>query len=500
VRRALVAGLFLFGVVTGAARLVEERASPRAQPPAGPRLDTFEAAQGNAVWPGIHSAFDPAALAAKPHDAGRTGAAVTVRRISRDSTTQYEAQHATQVEPSSFAVGSTIVTAFQSGRFVEAGAAAIGWSTSVDAGKKWRAGVLAQQRYSVVSDPVVAYDAVHKWWLVVALGRGDTGVELWLSRSRDGLAWSAPVVAARDQAEEYDKEWVACDNGASSPYHGRCYLAYVDFDAQRLGVRRSLDGGLTWSAVVGVPPGQGRLTFTGPYPVVRPDGTLVIPYSLFPADADEQISAVVSHDGGVSFAPPVAIGKVDFQGDADFRAEVMPSAAVDAGGKVYTVWSDSTFREDGVSNDIVLSTSANGTRWTTPVRIPLRKTSAGVDVSYYLPAIAVAPKTAGNTAKLAVAVYSIRLGNGCATFLPTCRKQVEAWLVRSNDGGRKWGTARLLSSQPMQLEWIASSTRGKMIGDYVALSWAGGNPWAVMPLATQSPLGFSQSVHAATAP
>ena len=69
-------------------------------------------------------------------------------------------------------------------------------------------------------------------------------------------------------------------------------------------------------------------------------------------------------------------------------------------------------------------------------------------------------------------------------------EQVEAWLVRSNDGGRKWGTARPLSSQPMQLEWIASSTRGKMIGDYVAVSWAGGNPWAVMPLVTRALHGW----------
>jgi len=504
VRQAVVAGLFVLTLLAGAARFLVERDKAPEQPIAGGNvvaLDTLEEGRGgNAVWPGIHGAIDFASLGAKPRGQAASRASVSVRRISRDTTTHYDAQHETQVEPGSFAYGSTIVTAFQSGRFVEGGAAAIGWSTSTDAGKHWRTGLLAQQRYSVVSDPVVAYDAVHRSWLIVALGRGDVGVELWLSRSTNGISWSAPVVAARDPAEEYDKEWIACDNSASSPHRGRCYLAYVDFDAQRLGVRRSLDGGLTWSGVVAVAPGTGRLTFTGPFPVVRPDGTLVIPYSFFPLESDEQIAAIVSHDGGVSFGSPVSISRVDFQGDADFRAEVMPSAAVDTGGRIYTVWSDATFREDGVSNDIVLSTSTNGSKWTAPVRIPLRKTAAGVDVSYFLPAIAVAPKTTGKTAKLAVAFYSLRLRNGCAVFVPGCTKQVEAWLVRSNDGGKTWGAAKLLSTTPMQLVWLASTTRGQMIGDYVTVSWAGGKPWAIVPLATQSPLGLSQSVHAATAP
>src|SRR5207247_5781745 len=120
-----------------------------------------------------------------------------------------------------------------------------------------------------------------------------------------------------------------CDNGAHSQFRGRCYLAYVDFAAQILGVRRSLDSGRTWSPAVRLSPGAARVAFTGPMPVLRPDGTLVIPYIVFGGPQD-QVSAVVSQDGGETFAAPLKISSLEFEDDADLRSEAMPSADVDA--------------------------------------------------------------------------------------------------------------------------------------------------------------------------
>ena len=418
-------------------------------------------------------------------------------RVARDTSADTFAQHETQVEPDSLAVGSKIVTAFQNGRYQEGGAQAIGWATSANAAKTWRSGTLQQGRYGMVSDPVVAYDAIHGTWLIVALGATPTAVELWVSRSKDGFAWSPPVVVADDPPVNYDKEWLACDNGGSSPYRGRCYLAYVDFATELLGVQRSDDGGQTWSAPVMLKPGPDRVAFTGPMPVVRVDGTLVIPYVVFGGSRDH-VSAVVSQDGGLTFDSPLTISTLAFEDDADLRAEAMPSVDVDSGGKLYLVWSDARFREDD-TNDVVLSTSQDGYRWTEAARIPLPTRAAGVDVNYVLPAIAVAPQSAGKQAKLAVAFYSERLRNGCVTFLPGCTKQVDAWLVRSSNGGKTWSAPELLSAEPMPLLSLADTTRGRMLGDYISVSWAGGKPWAVLPLATQSSLGFSEAIFAATA-
>ena len=40
------------------------------------------------------------------------------------------------------------------------------------------------------------------------------------------MHWSAPVDAA--DGPVLDKDWIACDNGATSPFRGRCYLEYTD--------------------------------------------------------------------------------------------------------------------------------------------------------------------------------------------------------------------------------------------------------------------------------
>ncbi len=55
-------------------------------------------------------------------------------KISTDTFTNPSSQHATEVEPDTFAFGSTLVSAFQVGRVVNGGGADIGFSTSTDGG------------------------------------------------------------------------------------------------------------------------------------------------------------------------------------------------------------------------------------------------------------------------------------------------------------------------------------------------------------------------------
>ena len=69
-------------------------------------------------------------------------AAVPLTKISSDPYTNPSSQHKTQVEPDTFASGSTIVSAFQSGRFFDGGASNIGWATSTNGGSSWQNGFL----------------------------------------------------------------------------------------------------------------------------------------------------------------------------------------------------------------------------------------------------------------------------------------------------------------------------------------------------------------------
>ena len=66
------------------------------------------------------------------------------------------------------------------------------------------------------------------------------------SRSTNGgLTWSNPVTTAT--GGNLDKNWIVCDNTATSPFFGNCYTQYDDNAAgNRMRMSRSTNGGLTW--------------------------------------------------------------------------------------------------------------------------------------------------------------------------------------------------------------------------------------------------------------
>jgi hypothetical protein len=63
-------------------------------------------------------------------------------RIFTDPFTNATSQHATTVEPDTFAAGSTLVTVTQSGRFFDGGGSDIGFATSTNGGQTWSSGTL----------------------------------------------------------------------------------------------------------------------------------------------------------------------------------------------------------------------------------------------------------------------------------------------------------------------------------------------------------------------
>src|SRR5919108_5179467 len=62
--------------------------------------------------------------------------------VIADPYTNPSSQHATAVEPDTFAFGSTLVVTSQIGRFFDGGASGTGFATSTDGGATFTSGVL----------------------------------------------------------------------------------------------------------------------------------------------------------------------------------------------------------------------------------------------------------------------------------------------------------------------------------------------------------------------
>jgi hypothetical protein len=412
---------------------------------------------------------------------------VVGRQLSRDTFVDPSAQHDTQVEPSSFAWKSTMVVAFQSGRYLGGGSAArIGFAATTDGAHTWRSGFLPGLTIfstpagedEAATDPVVTYDAKHGTWLIATLtaSRGPD-VAIRISRSQNGLAWSKPVFVV---AGELDKDWLTCDNWPRSRYRGRCYLSYLDVDSNSIVTRRSVDGGLTWSQPVSPPPGPttGRYA-NGAQQLVQPDGELTIVYAALyeVTAAANQVLAMHSTDGGASFTAAYPIADVVAEEVTSVRTDSLPSASVDGSGRIYVAWQDCRFSPDCANDRIVVSSSTNGLSWTAP----RAATALGAGSDAFLPGLAADPRTSGARTRLAVLYHS--MPEACWARA-SCRG-VDVWLATSANAGKTWRQTRL-NAESMRLDWIAGTSFGRFLGDYVSTSFVNGAAVPVYSLAAPS--------------
>jgi hypothetical protein len=425
-------------------------------------------------WPGICRAGLIPALGVALIFAGAAPASAqgVLRQLSQDSFTDPAAQHMTEVEPGAFANGPVIVAAFQVARIYSGGGDDIGWATSLNGGISWTNGVLPGLTVnggggtnSAASDASVAYDAKHHTWLICTLPIGNSGDNVAVSRSSDGLHWGNPVYISLDGGD--DKNWIMCDNTSTSPYYGNCYAGW---DTPTLEMSTSSDGGLTWGAAkatAAFDPGIGL------NPVVQPNGTVVVGF----ADYNGGMSAYTSSNGGGSWSAAISISNAPSHGEAGgIRSAGLPSTAIDGAGKVYVSWPDCRFETNCAANDIVYSSSTDGVHWSAVVRVPINPVNSGVD--HFILGMGIDPKTSGNSAHMAITYYYYPVsncGNSCQLF---------AGFTLSKDGGQTWTAGRQLSNA-MQLSWLPNTFSGLMVADYVATVYSGGRAFPIYVIAHQ---------------
>src|SRR5437588_839533 len=235
--------------------------------------------------PAARAAVSLGAIATVLALAGTALANVAETTVSTDPYTNSTSFHQTELEPDTFSFKKSEVSTFQVGRFADGGASNVGWATTTDAGATWANGFLPGTTvyatppgtWARVSDPSVAFDPKHNVWMIstLAIDSTVTGKAVLVSRSTDGgQTWGAPVtVSLGGSSAFYDKEWIACDATATSPFYGNCYVEWDDANAGNvLHMSRSTDGGLTWTAST-VP----SSAVIGGQPLAQPNGTVVVP-------------------------------------------------------------------------------------------------------------------------------------------------------------------------------------------------------------------------------
>ena len=399
-------------------------------------------------------------------------AQVPLTQISTDTFTNTTSQHATEVEPASYTQGNTTVSTFQVGRFTDGGSSDIGFSTSTNGGTTWTHGLMpgitkleGTGKYDRASDTSVTYNAKSKLWLVESLALSESGgphgAAVLVSSSTDGITWNMPsTVSVVESGGFYDKPWITCDNTTTSKYYGNCYVEWDDFSQfDLIQMSTSKDGGKTWSAKVTT---TGGYSGNGGLPMVQPNGTVIV------AIDDPFLSSVLAYkstNGGMTWSTPVTVAIISEHGVAGgMRAFPLINAEMDAAGKAYVVWADCSFRTNCSSNDILMSTSTDGTTWTTPARIPIDATTSTVD--HFTPGLAIQKGTSGSTAHLAL-TYNFFPKSSCGTV---CNLSVG--YVSSTDGGTTWTAPKTLA-KGANPSWLPSTTSGQMAGDYMTAAFEG---------------------------
>jgi hypothetical protein len=206
-----------------------------------------------------------------------------------------------------------------------------------------------------------------------------------VARSSDGIHWTlgTPVLGLVGPNGAFeDKEIIAIDRDPSSPYHGRLYIAWNEFDTS--GVVRHLlafstDQGDSWSSP------RPYTTTYGYFPLVRTGekGTLFIASSTeddTDVASDNSHGMAVSTDGGRTFSrenliseytlyPPNPNGYPGLKGDNGFRAFPYVAFDVDPSNNMLDAVYGSYDDSDGHAALFAVQSTDTGQSWSNPLQV-----------------------------------------------------------------------------------------------------------------------------------
>jgi hypothetical protein len=209
--------------------------------------------------------------------------------------------------------------------------------------------------YGFGGDPSVAFDSQgHVFYAGLGVNRTSPPNTVAVNKGTfDGsgnLTWGPPtfINPTTSPSTLNDKEWIAVDSHASSPFRDRIYVTWTRFlfNANNGSYRQSpiffvysTDGGATFSTPKSI---SGNVIYDqGSRPVVSPDGTLYVFWEGSTRLATLNSTYMVkSTDGGATWSSPLSVSTladVIPVHNTAFRVNSYPAAAA-SNGALYATW------------------------------------------------------------------------------------------------------------------------------------------------------------------
>jgi hypothetical protein len=473
----------------------------------GPRPSASEPRFSRAAWIEAHeieNRFDGGALPEygfpreptkrSPESAARGAAKPVTPANTRVNVELIEpdggpAQPETQAEPFLAidpASDKRLLAGYQDQRFQDGGARGLSYSLSTNGGKSWTSGLVpalaltTEGPWERASDPWVAFGPDHRAYFVsLAFDETSPDNAVVVSTSEDGGAsWGDPVTVHSPTGQDFDdKEAIVVDNGASSPFRGRVYVAWDmvrDRGGQPILFSWSDDGGSSFQPTATVAEGLN----IGVVPLVAPNGVIHLFWVDYTPRDHGELRTAKSEDGGATWSSPAHVAEIFARGVDGMRTgEGLPSAAVDPrNGALYVTWQDSRFT-GGTLDQIVLSRSTDGGEtWSPAARI----SDGPNDAPAFTPAVAV-----DGVGRVAV-LYDTQRDDPARLF------GVDVYVTISSNGGKSFAKSRRVSQRTFDSRFAAFA-RGRFLGDYQGLV-GGQRMFHALFVATLRPSGIQPAV------
>jgi hypothetical protein len=381
---------------------------------------------------------------------------------------------------------------------------------SFDGGLSWHAGSLLTGWPFAANptDPAVAFNVAGKAFY--SYGRTEEFPEpindvICNVSTNGGKDWNLPVRVILDStgvnlASTFaDKYYIATDNSIGSPFLGRVYVAWVEYDLNknaRIRLSYSTDDGTTWSqAAYLTTPGN----YQSPVPCIGTEGQVYVAYeNIDPAQHEVRFAS--STDGGKTFPVNKAIsGYTDLgplysaTGSAPhpvikgyLRVNSFPSIDVDHStlhhGRIYMTWAAITA---GRQHILLSASDDGGNSWSSPKAA--ENDPSPVKTDKFFPWIAVDD----SNGDIGIAYYDSRSD--------TSNVLTDLYMIFSPDGGQNFTPERISSASfdvraNSSIDTLPNGNPSYFFGDYNAIA-VHNKTW--YPAWTDSRIGYDQDIYTA---